>query len=308
MPFLMHIAFDNAVRLQRRTYLFEYKGFRFKLIQNDPRKYPDHLLTILPSYDSPERNRAFAAASEFVSALAWASGAAMTVWDTGGAGWLGHRPLRSARATNYSLPRVPFRGGQIGGSLISIPNVQTNEQRIALSLFREARASNSRYLSFLFYWQSMEVHTTKPQDFIEDVMKNHRRQVRLEDSWFARLPLAGRTISEYLNDDCRNAIAHIKRRPGKKTLDLDSWDEHLRFAISVRVAEALAKAYIGYHLGMSKELTLVRPRSGGFPRFADETTLATGRYEIAYPHRQPNLSLKVKPPRITKPRSRRYLW
>jgi hypothetical protein len=62
MAFLMNIAFDNTVRLQRRTYLFEYKGFRFKLVQDDPRRYHDHMLTILPRWDSPERNSSFAAA------------------------------------------------------------------------------------------------------------------------------------------------------------------------------------------------------------------------------------------------------
>jgi hypothetical protein len=304
MAFLMNVAFDNTVRLQRRTYLFEYKGFRFKLVQDDPRRYHDHLLTILSDYHSEERTRAFAAASEFVSALAWQSGAAMTVWDSGGAGWPDHRPLRSARPTIFGFPRVPNHGYTIGGGLISIPHVQTIEQRVALSLFREARASNSRYLSFLFLWQSMEVLGTKPHAFIKDVMENHRHQVPLEDSWFDRLPLSGRTIGDYLEDDCRHAIAHIKRWPGKKRLDLDSWDEHLRFAISVEVVEALSQTYIRHRLGMSEELTLVRPRSGGFPRFADRATLAKGRYEIAYPSRP--LRLRAARIRVSKLPSRRY--
>lgn len=305
MAFLMNIAFDNTVRLQRRTYLFEYKDFRFKLVQGDPRRHHDHLLTILPRWDSPERNRAFSVAAEFVSALAWQSGAAMTLWDSGGAGWRNHRPLRSAKPTIFGFPQVPNRGYTIGGTLISIPHVQTNEQRVALSLFREACASNIRYLSFLFFWQSMEVLGTKPHDFIERVMKNDRHQVPLDDSWFDRLPLSGRTIGEYLEDDCRHAIAHIKRRPGKKVLDLDSWDEHLRFAISVEVVRALSQAYIRHRLGMVETLTLVRPRSGGFPRFADKATRATGRYKIAYPSRPLRLD-RTGRIRVSKLPSRRY--
>jgi hypothetical protein len=130
----------------------------------------------------------------------------------------------------------------------------------------------------------MEVQGAKPHAFIEDVMRNHRHQVPLDDSWFDQLPLAGRSISEYLEDDCRHAIAHIRRRPGKKRLDLDSWDEHLRFAISVEVVEALAEAYIRHGLGMSENLTLVRPRSGGFPRFADRATIeGTLRNRVSEP-------------------------
>lgn len=305
MAFLMNIAFDNTVRLDRRTYLFEYKGFRFKLVQGDPARHHDHLLAILPRGESAERNSTFAAAAEFVSALAWHSGAAMTVWDNGGRGWSDHRPLRSAKPTVYDFPRVPNRGYTIGGTLISIPNVQTNEQRIALSLFREARASNSRYLSFLFFWQSMEVLGTKPHAFIKDVMKNHRDQVLLDDSWFDRLPLSGRALGEYLEDDCRHAVAHIRRRPGKKRLDLDSWDEHLRFAISVGVVRALSEAYIKHRLGMTESLTLVRPWSGGFPRFVDKATSARGRYTVAYP----SAPLRLKRAgrfRVPKLPSRRY--
>jgi hypothetical protein len=142
----------------------------------------------------------------------------MAVWGSGGAGWLDGRPLRCARPTIYSLPRIPPQGQTIGGPLISVPHVQTNEQRTAPALFRETRAANSDYLSFLFFWQCMEVFGADPRVFIADVMKNHRHQVPLEDSKFEDLPRGGRTIGECLYEDCRNAIAHVRRnRAGRKT-------------------------------------------------------------------------------------------
>ena len=284
VPFLMNLAFDSSIILPCRTYLFEYKSVRFKLVQTHYREYHDHLLTVVRDInDTAAMNRAFAVGAEFVSALAWEQDAAMTVWNSGGAGWRGGS-LRFAKPTIFGFRRLPFRGYHIGGNLISIPHVQTNEQRIALALFREARASNSPYLSFLFYWQAMEVLATDPQAFIENVMRNHRRQVPIEDSWLSELPLAGRSIGDYLEDDCRHAVAHIKRRPGRRTLDLDSSDEHRRFTISVRVVEALAEAYITHHLRMSEKLSLVRPRSGGFPRFADKAERERRWYKLAYPY------------------------
>jgi hypothetical protein len=306
MAFLMNIAFDNTVRLQRRTYLLEYKGFRFKLVQNDPRRHHDHLLTIIPRHDGPERDQAFAAAAEFVSALAWQSGAAMTVWDSGGRGWDNRRSLRSAIPTAYGFPRVPFHGHHIGGTLISIPHVQTAEQRVALALFREARASNSHYLSLLFFWQVLGVSGGSPQDFIENVMKNSRHHVPLEQSWFDRLPLKGRSIGKYLKDDCRHAVAHIKRFAGIENLDLDDWKVQLRFTISVTVARALAEAFIRHHLGMSSSLSLVRPRGGGFPRFVDRTSTASAHFYIAYPGRPFNLKRIARPHRLPKLPSRRF--
>jgi hypothetical protein len=305
MAFLMNIAMDNTVRLPRRTYLFEYKGVRFKLVQNNPREHHDHLLTIVPRHDSREKSRVFKVAAEFVSALAWETGAAMTIADSGGSGWPDNRPLRFASPRVYGFPRVPFAGHLIGGDLYTIPHVENDIQRIALALFREARASNSLFLSFLFYWQSMEVQHTAPQAVIEMMMKKNRHRVRVDDWSFSQLPLNGRKISDYLYDDCRHAIAHIKRKPGKRKLDLDDWEDLRRFAISVRVVETFAESYIKHHLGMSKKLLLVRPRSGGFPRFADEATRRTGRFVVAASHTPPTIK-KDRPFRFPKQPSRRY--
>ncbi len=74
MAYLMDIALDNAHRLRRKSYLFEYQGFRFKLVQDNPRKWSDHLLTIVPQDDHALEDRAFMTAAEFASALSWAHG------------------------------------------------------------------------------------------------------------------------------------------------------------------------------------------------------------------------------------------
>jgi hypothetical protein len=198
IPFLMNLAFESSILLPRRTYLFEYKGVRFKLVQSNYREYHDHLLTVVSDMnDGAAMNQAFAVGAEFVSALAWEQDSPMTVWNSGGAGWRGGS-LRFAKPTMFNFRRLPFTGYHIGGSLISIPHVQTNEQRIALALFREAGASNSPYLSFLFYWQVMEVRGSDPRTFIEDVMRNHRHQVPIDDSPIDRLQLAGRSLGDYL--------------------------------------------------------------------------------------------------------------
>jgi hypothetical protein len=43
MDYLLQVCFDNSRRLSRRSYLFEFKGTQFKLLQNDPRKWADQL-------------------------------------------------------------------------------------------------------------------------------------------------------------------------------------------------------------------------------------------------------------------------
>ena len=70
MPYLMQISVDNNRRLIRKSYLFEYRGRQFKFVQDDPRKWSDHLMTVLPTGKESERREAFSLASE-VSAIAW---------------------------------------------------------------------------------------------------------------------------------------------------------------------------------------------------------------------------------------------
>lgn len=69
MAYLMHIGFDNNSRLWKDVYYFEYKGVRYKLIQNKI-KWCDVLLTIIPNHnDKRAIDYAYTNASEFLSAL-----------------------------------------------------------------------------------------------------------------------------------------------------------------------------------------------------------------------------------------------
>jgi hypothetical protein len=87
MAYLMEICFDNSCRLARKRYVFQYRGVTFKLMQDNPRRWADHLLTIVPDHTSPEAEKAFAAACEFISAVGWEHQAGVAVWETGGRGW-----------------------------------------------------------------------------------------------------------------------------------------------------------------------------------------------------------------------------
>ena len=83
----MHIGFDNTSRLCRDVYYFEYKGIRFKLIQNNIRKYCDVLLTIIPGRNNQEaQNIAYITAAEFLSALSWENNSLVKVHHEGGIG------------------------------------------------------------------------------------------------------------------------------------------------------------------------------------------------------------------------------
>ena len=281
----MHICFDNSRRLRRKNYLLEYQGIRFKLVQNNPRKWADLLLTVLPDREVASRERAFAAASEFLSALSWENEARIMLWEYGGRGWKNKLPLGRARPVMFDFPRIPYGGEVRGYDIARIPKVETDEQRIALTLFREAAASNNNYLSFLFYWQVLETGRTKtkPADFVNKTYKRKPRGLRLNQDEVKRLSLNRRSLGRYLRDDCRDAIAHIRRKPGKKKLELNRTEERTRITISVRVVRAFAKYYISDVLNLKGRLYLVRKTNRGFPIFADDEYISKHGCVKAYP-------------------------
>jgi len=282
MPFLMHICFDNSCRLGRKYHLFEYGGLRFKLVQNNPRKWSDVLLTILPDTSQVHRDKAFAVASEFLSALGWQHRARIMMSECGGVGIPNGFRLSRAKCSIFTYPRIPFGGIIVARNLLTIPKVETEEQTIALTLFREANGSNNDYLSFLFYWQVMETGGTVPESWIDKMYRRKPSRLKLYRRDIARLPLKGKSLGNYLKDDCRHAIAHIKRKPGKKKLELDRSAERTRLAVSTRVVKAFAEFYITDVLRLQNRLHLVRKNRRSFPIFADHEYISTHRCVPAY--------------------------
>ncbi len=279
----MNICFDNDRRLRRKSYLFEYRGHQFKLVQSNPRKWADNLLTILPADDDALRERAFSVASEFLSAVCWQNNARTAIAGGGGRGWDTGWKLSKANPTIYEFPTIPFGGNVIGYDISVIPLVETDPQKSALTLYREAGASNNRYLSFLFYWQILETGGTNAEGFVNKTFRKKPRELRLgRESLDSRLNLNGKSLGEYLRDECRDAIAHIRRKPGKKRIDLDKAEDRLRVIISTDIVKVFAKYYIEHVLKLQKKLYLVRSGRGGFPFYAADEYIQENRCAIAY--------------------------
>lgn len=283
----MRIGFDNSSRLCKDVYYFEYKGIRFKLIQNNIRKWCDVLLTIIPGRDNEEaKNKAYIIASEFLSALSWENNSQVTVHPPGGAGIRENFQLRQAKSSCFDLPRIPSRGHTVGYDICRIPEIETKEQKNALIMFREASSSNNDYLAFLFFWQILEIGNGDAIGWIDKAYHKNRNKIRLSNDVFKRLPLNGKKLGNYFYDDCRNAIAHIfKRRAGKVRLKLDTPANNTRIAVSTWAIKEFARFYIIDKLKLQKHMYLVRRygRYGrGFPVFVGERELEKIPWPIAY--------------------------
>lgn len=282
MPFLAHIAFDNDRRLKRPNYLFEYAGIRFKLVQSDPRKWADHLLSIVPSNTEENRQRVFSIAAEFISALGWQLGSRVAIWNNGGISWNQGMRLSQARPRIFVFPSIPFGGSIVGYSPIVIPKIEKPEQRVALALYREARACNKDYLSFLFYWQVLESGGTKADQFADACQKKRQKELHGVSKDISSLAITGRGLGAFLQDEFRHAIAHVRRKPGSKRIELDDMRERENLAKAVKIVRCLAEIYIERHLGLTERLYLMREGRNGFPVYRDIGREDGWRWKLAY--------------------------
>ncbi len=279
MVYLMHIGFDNSNRLCRNVYYFEYKSVRYKLIQNNSWKWCDVLLTIIPgSYDKKKNDHAYVVASEFLSALSWQIGSMVKLRHSGGAGVSDNCKLRNAKSVIRDFQKIPFVGHHVGYDICTIPKIETEEQKTALILYREASSTNNDYLAFLFFWQVLGTINVDQIGWINKAYRRNRNKIRLTNDEINALPLKGKTPGGYLKD-CRDAIAHIVgRKAGKTILKLDTPEDNYKISISTRAIRAFAQFYIENKLELKKKMYLVRKNGRGFPTFVDE-----GDTNIFYP-------------------------
>lgn len=280
MKFLMHIGFDISSRFDRNVYYFQYKKIRFKLIQNK-RKWKNVLLTLLDHpVDENYKQQVYSVASEYISALSWQNRTRATVQPLGGNSEPDDVTLKNTRCRAFHFPKIPYYGQMTGAYINRIPEIETEHQKNALIFFREADSSNSNYLAFLFFWQVMTIEGNNPITWVNNTFANQKNRLMFFDDEIARLELGNRDIGDYLNEDCRNCIAHLIRRPGRRQIALDYFDDMMRIGISTNIVKEFARFYIQHELNLQNELYLVRKNGRRFPTYVKEASL----YKYHYTH------------------------
>jgi hypothetical protein len=281
MSYLMQIEFDNTNFFWKNIFYFEYKDKKFKFIQNKRNKWSNVLITIIKGQrqnNSVEENRTYNIASEYLSALTWEHNSIMKVWHSDN---YSMGIPEDIRLSNAKVRRVFFRfqkslyyyGYTYGSDFQIIPKVENEKQRNALILYREARSTNNDYLSFLFFWQVLEIgYKGSPINWINKTWRS--KQSKIKDSIkydVEKISMGSKKIGEYLYQDCRTAIAHLYTlKKGIKSIKIDSLDDNIRFMRGRRIIQEFAQLYIKNELNLQKKLFLVRKSKNSFPVYLEE--------------------------------------
>ena len=263
----------------------EYRGVRFKLVQERGWKWADHLLTIIPDISPPAKQYAFEIGQELVNLLSWELRSPMQLSEAGARSCHQGMRLSQVRPSMRVFPEIQFNGNFVNNSPSIIPDVSTEHQRLALGLFREARASNNDYHAFLFYWHVIETGKEKGEEVVDRLSTSNNLKLVRDD--IDRLLLGERSLGEHLKENVRNAIAHIRRWSGRKSLELSNLVQRNEMAIAARVTRRIAEAYIEDDLSVGKQqLFLLRKGQGGFPKYTSHTMeKELWKWKEAYPRK-----------------------
>jgi len=238
---------------------FNYEEIDFKLIKGT-KKYQDILccITDVESSSGPserEARRVQEIALRFLSCLSWELNIGITPSTSyGSGGWSKERGGLSRVKRCTLIPRS-FRTRRVK-DIVKLPKIDDKYKANALSLFREAKATNSLYYKFLCYWKILEVYNTyrkekgihTPETSVEWI--NHcidENKWILERAHFNEQLSKKKTIGKYLEDECRTAIAHVM---AKYKLAPDSGEGMSKIYTATIIIEELARIFIQQELGL----------------------------------------------------------
>lgn len=256
MPCTRFYGIECSAILPRRVSYFRYDGIHFKLIQNYSPAYCDTLVTLDPNQIDQPDDHIFTAASEWLYCFCFDNKLIGRCSPQGAIG--GSQGSIKKLKSQYGTFRTIHMHGHfsLDHDIHRISRVTTAEQKRALRLFMEAKASNSPFHRFLFFYQVLDIGG-RAEDNVMAITNPIPPQIGFIKDDFKRI-ITALPLAEYLWEECRSAIAHFRRHPGKRQIDLNTMDDTERITISARIMEDIASYYLRKSLGLSDRLFLCR--------------------------------------------------
>lgn len=240
-------------------YIFEFEGMKFRLVRGTDTEL-DKLCTITDASETANET-AYETALRLCDYLSWEWNIGIRCMNVGGVGF------KEGQFTLENLPIAFFHARSLRSTLVEpryLPNVQSDEAQVALSLLNEARYSNSPFFSSINYWKILEIPPpgTSPKGKPENRAIRWIDQVSSSRVYFLgefrdslKKQSVNLTAGNYLWKECRNAIAHITRPP---VLTPSKTKDRQKILQAKRALSGLAEFYVRTSLGLDKRESLMR--------------------------------------------------
>ena len=257
MAFRLQFEFEaSCTSLDPCDLPFRFRGRDFRLLAGDVTKQ-DCLVSLVDPGTEVEINNARRDAMIFCACLSWDFLALVNPTFAGGLGISHISSIHDEvmrRDINRSDRKWPPTRPYLG--LPSLPSLETAFQETSLGLFREGLASRSPFYRFLCYWNILNI-PPRPDHDVAQWIKGLPNRVPTpftteKMGTIQQLQQSYGSLSHYLDEECRDAVAHvIRNNPARTSIDPNS------FVDGVRIAEASDILFDVIHIYLKEELGLV---------------------------------------------------
>jgi hypothetical protein len=222
-------ALESQVRMgEEEAIVLTFQGRQFRWInaslESDTRVSVGLKATENASEAQEELNR-------FLSVLVWEHGFPISTKSGPIVGQKRSLPLILSPRSIFSLLVNPIYPIRVDVAALGI------REKALLALFREALNSRSVFYAFLNYWKVIELVFPKKVLRLAWVDRE-AGLLTLEHARVQEILSTKNRVSDYLDHDCRSAIAHVFRKP---SVDPDSGEDFVRLSQDLPIVRTLAK-------------------------------------------------------------------
>ena len=228
-----------------------------------------------------ETDKNLSKAYEFLSCLSFRNRAIIVSIDGGGRGCNGFDLQRfKKRICSLAWGRSIFpNSGDL--EISCIPNIdpENTNQAITLSLYREAMNARSNFYKFLCLWKVLDLKFNKKEfkNIKNETLKKYRdKLINKNDIKYWGMDKGD--LWKHLDDDYRNAIAHITRKPALIT---DDSKHLLTVTRGVRFLEAIIDKFVEDEYNLREKRCLVLMPNETLPRYVtiEERLIQKDKYD-----------------------------
>jgi hypothetical protein len=212
----------------------------------------------------------------YCGCLSWENQAAIKILGAHLTGYRGRQKLDIRKIGIINISKSPITSKRDTLYIQRIPHVYNRDQEDALGLYREAIESWSPYYNFLCLWNILNIPARKAaliKKWINDARITWKDKI-FPNAYVEELEKKGNNIGVFLEESCRNAIAHIRRDSPKRThIDPNSSKDFSRIQGIGFFLSNLVEIYIREELNMKEHQFLTKFNESDIPEYLSDAEI-----------------------------------
>jgi hypothetical protein len=264
---ILSVAVDTSIKLEKPLYYFRFKGVALKYTVSQNNQWSDCLTGhfSVPRYIKSD---AYKLLTEFLSLWSFETDEIVMPGFAieHGTLFLDENSALTANVIAQAPVKVPK--DTICPNIYYLPKAETDVQDKAVRLYRQARSCVNVYSQLLFFWHTLvypSVDDRDAQSYIQSFVDKNCPECAYVYNDIDQLikdtksggggamsqKLGRSNFGKYVRDDVRHAIAHIVKKWGGMSLDIDNVNQQAHLCLIARILRYISRYKIINTHGLS---------------------------------------------------------